>query len=307
MGSTSTFRVLELFCGIGGCAAALDKRAEVVAAIDIDCDALSVYRTNFPHPIATRTIESLPDLVYREADAELWWLSPPCQPYTVRGRRRDLEDSRAHSLKVVLQRIREIRPRYVALENVGGFEGSQAQQLVRETLLQCQYRIAERLLCPTEIGVPNRRPRYYLVAAQGELAPWPHWRVPSVPLREYLDPEPPQDLFVSPELVERYRRSMNIVSARDDTAITSCFTGAYGRSPVHSGSYLSVASGVRRFSPQEILRLLGFPESFTLPPKLSRQRTWSLAGNSLSVHAVRWVLSVIPELRVDGDDVAAGR
>ena len=29
--------------------------------------------------------------------ADLWWLSPPCQPYSVRGRGRDLDDPRART------------------------------------------------------------------------------------------------------------------------------------------------------------------------------------------------------------------
>jgi hypothetical protein len=46
----------------------------------------------------------------------------------------------------------------------------------------------------------------------------------------------------------------------------------------------------------EILRLLGFPPDFGLPPELSTQVAWRLVGNSLSVPAVRYVLSAIPEL-----------
>ena len=54
-------RVLELFCGIGGCAAALGDRAQIVAAVDINQVALSVYRQNFSSPpVHVRTIESLP-------------------------------------------------------------------------------------------------------------------------------------------------------------------------------------------------------------------------------------------------------
>ena len=35
--------------------------------------------------------------------------------------------------------------------------------------------------------------------------------------------------------------------------MTHCFTSAYGRSPVRSGSYVSVEGGLRRFSPAEII------------------------------------------------------
>src|SRR5262245_9313752 len=106
------FRILELFCGIGGCAAAVDGRADVVAAVDINRKALAVYHYNFNHPVAVRTIESLRRSDFERWQADLWWLSPPCQPYTTRGLRRDVEDSRTESLLALLERIRESRPRY---------------------------------------------------------------------------------------------------------------------------------------------------------------------------------------------------
>ena len=48
-------RVLELFCGIGGLAAALDRNfAIVVGAFDQDPTVLSTYRYNFPEHPAVR-------------------------------------------------------------------------------------------------------------------------------------------------------------------------------------------------------------------------------------------------------------
>ena len=79
-------------------------------------------------------------------------------------------------------------------------------------------------------------------------------------------------------------------------SVTACFTSAYGRSPVRSGSYLATAAGIRRFSPAEILRLLGFPADYELPPEMTLRNAWRLVGNSLSVPAVRTVLAAIPEL-----------
>jgi hypothetical protein len=73
-------------------------------------------------------------------------------------------------------------------------------------------------------------------------------------------------------------------------SVVHCFTAAYGRSHVRSGSYIRTASGVRRFSPFEIARLLGFDRSFRLPPQLSLHKAWRLVGNSLSVDVVRMMV-----------------
>jgi hypothetical protein len=81
-----------------------------------------------------------------------------------------------------------------------------------------------------------------------------------------------------------------VVDTQRPGACAACFTSAYGRSVVRSGSYLATPTGLRRFSPAEILRMLDFPDTYRLPPDLPLRVAWSLVGNSLSVRAARWVL-----------------
>jgi site-specific DNA-cytosine methylase len=295
--------VLELFCGIGGCAAALGARARVAAAIDQKRQALEVYARNFPHTVHANAIESLPLERWRAWEADLWWLSPPCVPYTTRGRQRDSDDPRAKSLLATIDHLSALRPRYVALENVPGFDGSRVHQRLRDTLDAEGYVCRETLLCPTELGAPMRRRRFYLVAALGTLDPWPPRDGPLRMLADALDPSAQAELWCDPSLADRYAGALDVVDAGDPAATTACFTSAYGRALVRSGSYLRTPSGLRRFSPAEILRLLDFPPTFTLPPAITLQAAWPLVGNSVSVSAVRWVLSAIPELATgDGSD-----
>lgn len=296
IGDNSRLRVAELYCGIGGCAAAVHPEAVIVSAVDINRQALDVYRRIFPHPTAAIAIESLPAATLREWRGDLWWISPPCQPFTRRGLRRDSKDSRTQSFLEILNRLKEVSPRYLAIENVPGFQGSITHSLLLDTLGDLGYLVQERILCPTAFGIPNRRERYYLVAGKSPLRELPPPRVEARSLRSFLDREPAPGLRVDPELVARYRHALDVVDPLDSIAITACFTSAYGHSPIRSGSYLQTPSGLRRFSPAEILRLLGFPKSFTLPSDLPLATAWRLVGNSLSIHAVRYTLSAIPEL-----------
>ncbi len=294
----SRLRFLELYCGIGGCAAALGEAAAAVAAVDVNHVALRVYRHNFSHPVLAAQVESVPVARLRRWDADLWWMSPPCQPFTRRGLERDLDDPRAKTLLAALERVAEVRPTYLGFENVPGFAGSRGHDRLLATLEQAGYgSVLECTLCPTDFGVPNRRRRYYLVASRGSIAPLPSPPSVGAELRHYLDPDPDPALDVEPELVERYHGALDVVDASDPAAVTSCFTSAYGRSLVRSGSYLATGSGIRRFSPAEILRLLGFPAGYRLPADLPLKNAWRLAGNSLSVPVVRTLLSAIPELR----------
>ena len=85
-------RCLELYCGIGGFAVAAQQLGwQVVRAVDINQRAAEVYRHNFDHVLETRTIESLSTSDLSATEADLWWMSPPCQPFTARGQRRDIQ------------------------------------------------------------------------------------------------------------------------------------------------------------------------------------------------------------------------
>jgi hypothetical protein len=100
-------------------------------------------------------------------------------------------------------------------------------------------------------------------------------------------------LFVDPMLLERYRPAIHVVDPCDDEAVTNCFTSAYGRSHVRSGSLLAAGNGARRFSPREILGLLGFPPEYVLPDEMDFAILWRLVGNSLSIDAVRYVMRAL--------------
>jgi len=292
--------VLELFCGIGGLATALrGTGARIAEATDINHRALAVVGHNFSHPTAVRLLDSVAYSTLADIQADLWWLSPPCQPFTRRGKKGDDEDPRSRPLLHLMGAIAEIRPRYLALENVPQIRDSRCRDLLLSTLSATGYQVQERLLCPTALGFPNRRLRYYLVASREGLLVRRNAVAPKarqLPLETFLDPRPDEDLALDSPTLERYRPALHIVQPGDPFAITHCFTSAYGRSPVRSGSYLATVGGVRRFSPEEVLRLLGFPPDFGFPEETTRSARWRLAGNSLSTPAVRHVLAAFPEL-----------
>jgi site-specific DNA-cytosine methylase len=304
--TTTRPAVLELFCGLGGVAAALGVAARVVEAVDLDRVALGVYAHNFGHPVRVGTLESVTAGELAACGAELWTTSPPCQPYTRRGKGRDLDDPRAASLANLIARLPEARPRWLFLENVPGFAGSRAHRELRRVLDAAGYSAAELLLCPSELGWPNRRRRFYLVATRadsGPLLPFPTASGEPRPLAAFVDPAHHDDpaLAVPGELARRYAGALSIAEpdapAGDPAGVTACFTSAYGRSPVRSGSYLHLGGGrLRRFHPREVLALLGFPAAYRLPAELPVANGWRLAGNSLSLPAVRHALAALPPL-----------
>ena len=101
--------------------------------------------------------------------ADIWTLSPPCQPYTTtrEARQRDAGDMRANPLRHLMQLLRDmqLRPRWIVLENVQGFVASSMLRQWKRALRRCGYQWRDFVLSPHEsVGVPNYRSRYYFTA-----------------------------------------------------------------------------------------------------------------------------------------------
>lgn len=306
-------RTIELFAGIGGLQAACPW-LDIRAAYDIDRDAQRVYSENFDSQyhcceLASVTLDRL-----AACNAEFWWMSPPCTPFTKKGVRKDHSDPRTAPLFHLIQLASRLRPTLIAIENVQGFEKSHSCEIVIATLLNSGYlyRICNR--CPSQQQWPNRRPRVYLIAWTENLDrsltdkiknTWNDHSIPtnstlSKPLEHFLDPSISKDsapeLWLDANTLQRYRRAIDQVDPSWPNATTACFASAYGKSITRSGSYLLQDDGCRRFSPREVASLLGFPSDFILPTSLPTRRLWQLLGNSLSLPVIRQLLSfTVPE------------
>lgn len=123
---------VEFYSGIGGLHLALSRcllpqPVQILASYDWDQTACRVYTHNFPSTTCHRTDISLlaPDDI---PVADLWLLSPACQPYTILNpNAKGADDPRAKSFLHLIQRvlpqmIEARRPDYMLVENVAGFE-----------------------------------------------------------------------------------------------------------------------------------------------------------------------------------------
>eukprot|EP00729_Bicosta_minor_P019272 gene19272-19675_t len=163
-------RALEFYSGIGGMHFALKAAgidATVLAAFDINTNANDVYKHNFPGvKVVQKLIESTPVETFHAYDADLWTMSPPCQPFTRQGNQHGSDDSRSKSFLFLMKLLRDMPnpPRYLLMENVKGFEEATTQLEFITTLQNRGYRMQEFLLSPEQIGMPNSRLRYYMIA-----------------------------------------------------------------------------------------------------------------------------------------------
>ncbi len=290
-----TLQATEFFCGIGGFAACVPRSANLVA-IDINRDALQIYRANFQHRVLCKTIESLTVEQLLRCPTDLWWMSPPCQPYTQRGRQRDCHDPRAAGFSRLVELLPKVQPESLALENVPAFGKSRSCEQLLTALQYHDYRVQSITLCPSQMGGTNRRRRFYLIASRSELVPWREIPVQTCDRLRLDDPADVARLQVRPEILNKFRAHLHVMDAAQpagQASPTKCFTSAYGRSPIAAGSYVRQGDMIRHFSPREVLRQLDFPKSFTIPDWPDR-KLWPLVANSLSLRAVKYVVSHLP-------------
>ena len=99
---------------------------------------------------------------WRNADG-VWTVSCPCQPFSVAGRRKGVDDER-HLWPVVCRLVAECRPPIIFGEQVASKSGKAWLHGVRADLEALGYSFGAADLCAAGVGAPHIRQRLYWVA-----------------------------------------------------------------------------------------------------------------------------------------------
>jgi DNA (cytosine-5)-methyltransferase 1 len=106
--------------------------------------------------------------------ADLVVLGPPCQSFSVAGKRLGLDDPRGNLALVGLRLVSQVRPRWVVFENVPGLlssDGGRDFGTLLRLLGNLGYGFAYRVLDAQYFGVPQRRRRIFVVGHLGDWRP----------------------------------------------------------------------------------------------------------------------------------------
>ena len=165
---------LEFYSGIGGLHYGLlqaSPGAKVAAAFDLNDVANETYSHNFGMKPKQANVGKLKPKQLDAFKADVWMLSPPCQPYTRKGLKKDSKDGRAESFLEVLDLIGDLKhpPTYILVENVVGFEASDTRKHLVGNLGAAGYALQEFILSPLQFGIPYSRPRYFALAKRTPL------------------------------------------------------------------------------------------------------------------------------------------
>lgn len=168
---------LELFCGCGGLSTGfLDAGIRVAAGFDIDARSIEAYNYNHIHrgsrgaviDLASATGEQLLKVAGLKR-VDLLLGGPPCQPFSVVGKRLGSEDDRAGLIFDFLRLAGELQPQAIFFENVPNLisihEGRLFAKLTRG-LRRLGYTVRAEVVAAADYGVPQYRRRLLLMAAK---------------------------------------------------------------------------------------------------------------------------------------------
>ncbi|MCA0354728.1 MAG: DNA (cytosine-5-)-methyltransferase [Chloroflexi bacterium] len=158
-------RFISLFAGIGGFDLALETMGmQCVAQVEIDPYATSILEAHWPNVPKYRDIRSVGR--HNLPSCEVLAGGFPCQPHSLAGSRRAGDDER-DLWGEFARLIREIRPRYVLAENVGGIRSSDGGRFfaaILRDLAQAGYDAEWQTLSAAAVGAFHKRERLWIVA-----------------------------------------------------------------------------------------------------------------------------------------------
>lgn len=315
-----TLRTIDLFSGIGGMRLGFERACKsagvehsCVFASDISKNACKVYRSRFgsiPDPLCDITkIDpgSIPDF-------DVMLAGFPCQAFSTAGHRKGFEDIRGTLFFDVAKILDTKKPQAVLLENVRGLmrhDSGKTFKRILGVLNDLGYKCSHTLLNSKDFGVPQNRPRVYIVAIMrrcGESPddifefPFPRATDSTKRLRDILRPNPVEETYYLSKaywdtLLRHKKRHEGkgqgfgyLVKSGSDIAST-IMCGGMGkeRNLIFDESDRPLpewanTNRMRKMTPVEWERLQGFDDDWTEAAPISSR--WGLLGNSVTVNVI---------------------
>lgn len=161
-------RVIDLFAGCGGMSLGFENAGfDVVAAFDNWDAAITIYESNFSHPIYKKDLGA-DDVMQQISDLhpDLIMGGPPCQDYSIAGKRE--LGKRANLTIRFAEIVSTVKPSWVVFENVYNIERFSTVTVLEQMLSDAGYGITTRVLDASRCGVPQKRQRFFLIGKLGE-------------------------------------------------------------------------------------------------------------------------------------------
>ena len=159
-----TIKFIDLFCGIGGFRIAFEEaceeneiQAECVFSSDIDKYAQESYEANFGEkPAGDITKINEKDI----PDHDILFAGFPCQPFSIIGQMKGLNDTRGTLFFDIARIIKEKEPKAFILENVKqlvGHDKGKTLKVIVQSLKDLGYHVQYSVLNALDFGLPQKK------------------------------------------------------------------------------------------------------------------------------------------------------
>ena len=170
---------IELFAGCGGLSTGfLDAGLNVAAGFEIDARAVDVYNYNHQYRgssgyIADLNSSSGGSLLARAGIERADFIigGPPCQPFSIAGKRQGKRDVRADLIGHFIRIVDELKPSAFMLENVpnlAAISDGEFLEDVKSDLRRLGYSVDHNVVSAADYGVPQNRKRLVVLGIAGK-------------------------------------------------------------------------------------------------------------------------------------------
>ena len=337
---------IDLFSGCGGFSTGLlDAGVRVVAGFDHERRAIEVYDYNHAYRGARGHVADLGKATGQDllalagvSSVDIVVGGPPCQAFSIIGKRQGLEDERGMLLFDFIRYIDELQPKAFILENVPNLaqvEDGTIFARVKADLASLGYTVRAEVLSVVDYGVAQMRRRLFMVGIRGVTDfPYPpkptHGRggadlfnrwLPHPTTREAIGDLPDVDL---PEAEEIPNHEPTAHSPAMIAALTALAQGTRDPKSHHDRLHpdrpsYTLRAGSGNFSPlrpihyehprvitvRESARVQGFSDLFIWPDRIPRLQQYRQVGNAVPPPLAAAVARHVCEILGWQTDVAA--
>ncbi len=293
-------KAIDLFAGIGGMRLGFEGAGfEIVYSNDFNANACKTYKENFGE-IDERDIKEIdPDKL---PDFDVLLGGFPCQPFSMIGKRKGLDDERAKSFFHIIRILNAKQPRAFVLENVKHlrlYDKGKVYERIKKNLEWLGYNVQEAVLDSKNFGVPQHRERLYIV---GFLVPQVQFEFPKprhkpVVVSQILEKNADEFYYLSAKyysgLLKHKRRhekggnGFGCVILDPSGISNTLVAGNMGRERnlIRDKPNKKNRWGIRRLTLKECMRLQGFPEKYKFPVPITR--AYQQLGNAVTVSVAK--------------------
>lgn len=203
---TETTRVIDLFAGCGGLSLGFEAAGYETVGYEMDEAAAGTYNRNLKGTCHLQKLEVGFD--YPAADIVIG--GPPCQPFSVFGNQKGIEDAR-DGFPIFIDAVRRLRPQLFLFENVRNLAYSHKWyfDLIRDALSKLGYIVEYKCMNAVNYGVPQNRERMIVVGHKSSFR-YPVVRMDKVTVGEAIG-----------DLIETVKDEGKILTSRQDRYIAT--------------------------------------------------------------------------------------